>query len=155
MRGFSGVSLLLIDEASRVPDALYKALRPMLAVSDGDLWLISTPYGQRGFFYESWLHGGDEWLRISVPATECARIPGEFLQEERRELGNIWFRQEYLCEFVDNGGSVFERSLIEEAFDELVEPWGIGPPDTCSQQILAQLPKLDVAGSNPVSRSIF
>ena len=32
VRGFSAVSLLLIDEAARVEDAMYKALRPMLAV---------------------------------------------------------------------------------------------------------------------------
>src|SRR3954468_1959116 len=50
VRGFSAVSLLLIDEASRVPDDLYYALRPMLAVSRGDLWLMSTPNGRRGFF---------------------------------------------------------------------------------------------------------
>jgi len=35
IRGFSGVRLLVIDEASRVPDALYQAVRPMLAVSGG------------------------------------------------------------------------------------------------------------------------
>ncbi len=58
VRGFSAVSLLLIDEASRVSDGLYKAVRPMLAVGDGDLWLMSTPNGQRGFFYEEWTNGG-------------------------------------------------------------------------------------------------
>src|SRR5439155_6384357 len=52
VRGFSAVSLMLIDEASRVSDDLYKAVRPMLAVGDGDLWLMSTPNGKRGFFYE-------------------------------------------------------------------------------------------------------
>jgi Terminase-like family. len=50
VRGFSAVSLLLIDEAARVPDEMYKAVRPMLAVSNGDLWLMSTPAGRRGFF---------------------------------------------------------------------------------------------------------
>ena len=30
----------------------------MLAVGDGDLWLMSTPCGKRGFFYEAWEHGG-------------------------------------------------------------------------------------------------
>jgi hypothetical protein len=35
IRGFSAVSLLLVDEASRVPDDLYLAVRPMLAVSGG------------------------------------------------------------------------------------------------------------------------
>lgn len=59
VRGFSKVSLLLIDEASRVPDAMYDALRPMLATGNGDLWLMSTPFGQRGFFWEEWERGGD------------------------------------------------------------------------------------------------
>src|SRR5919202_743578 len=37
IRGFSRVSLLIIDEAARVPDELYRAVRPMLAVSGGGL----------------------------------------------------------------------------------------------------------------------
>ncbi len=37
IRGFSP-NLLVIDEASRVPDDLYRAVRPMLAVSQGRLW---------------------------------------------------------------------------------------------------------------------
>jgi len=121
VRGFSKVSLLLIDEASRVEDAMYKALRPMLAVGNGDLWLMSTPYGKRGFFYEAWTHGGDDWLRVSVPATECARIPKEFLEEERREMGGAWFRQEYGCEFADSGAGVFDRDVVERALDDELE----------------------------------
>ena len=35
IRGYSGVALLIVDEAARVPDALYFAIRPMLAVSRG------------------------------------------------------------------------------------------------------------------------
>jgi hypothetical protein len=114
VRGFSSVSLLLIDEASRVSDATYKSLRPMLAVGAGDLWLMSTPYGRRGFFYEAWAHGED-WERHAVPATQCPRIPAAFLEEERREVGEAWFAQEYLCEFIDSGGSWFSRTLIEES----------------------------------------
>jgi hypothetical protein len=40
VRGYSAVSLLLIDEAAQVEDAVYKTLRPMLAVTNGDVWLI-------------------------------------------------------------------------------------------------------------------
>ncbi len=57
VRGFSAVSMLLIDGASRVTEEAYKALRPTLAVGGGDLWLMSTPCGKRGFFYEIWEHG--------------------------------------------------------------------------------------------------
>jgi hypothetical protein len=122
VRGFSAVSMLLIDEASRVSDAMYKALLPMLAVGDGDLWLMSTPYGKRGFFYESWEHGGDEWMRVRVPVTECARITKDFVERQRSALGVEWFRQEHLCEFVSNGMEVFDRDIVEAALDDEVEP---------------------------------
>ena len=122
VRGFSAASLLLIDEASRVHDGMYKALRPMLAVGRGDLWLMSTPWGRRGFFYENWVRGGDEWMRVSVPATECERIDAEFLEEERAAAGSAWFRQEYLCEFTDAGVGLFAYDMVEEALDDDVTP---------------------------------
>src|ERR1035438_8588851 len=118
LRGFSAVSLLIIDEASRVEDAVYKALRPMLAVGNGDLWLLSTPFGKRGFFYENWAGGGEDWVRTAVPATECPRITAEFLDEERRQLGGLWFQQEYLCEFIEDGQEMFARDVVMAALDE-------------------------------------
>ena len=122
MRGFSAVSLLLVDEASRVSDDLYLALRPMLAVSRGTLWLMSTPFGKRGFFYETWERGGPGWMRVRVTAPECPRIAPEFLVQDRLEMGERWFRQEYLCEFEDAVSSVFDRDLVERAFTDEFEP---------------------------------
>src|SRR5258708_2982243 len=91
VRGFSAVSLMVIDEAARVPEELYNSVTPMLAIGNGDLWLMSTPYGRRGFFWETWAHGGTRWERFSVPATECPRISREFLAGERAALGERWF----------------------------------------------------------------
>ncbi len=120
VRGFSAASLILIDEASRVNDNLYLALRPMLAVGNGDLWLMSTPNGQRGFFYDVWSGGNDEWMRISVKATECSRITASFLEGERAAMPDSYFNQEYLCEFTGDGTEYFDRRLIEDACDDLV-----------------------------------
>ena len=114
--------MLIIDEAARVEDALYEALRPMLAVKGGDLWMMSTPFGKQGFFYETWEHGGDRWLRVRVQATECERIPKEFLEEQRSAMGMDSFRQEHMCEFVGSGMGAFDRDLIEAALDDDVEP---------------------------------
>ena len=97
---------------------MYRALRPTLAVGEGDLWLMSTPQGKRGFFYECWEHGGPEWFRVGVPATECARISREFLEAERRAVGPLWFAQEYMAEFVDSGVAVFGRDLVDRAVDD-------------------------------------
>ncbi len=121
VRGLSGVTLLVIDEASRVGDGFYKALRPMLSTTNGALWLLSTPCEKRGFFYEAWEHGGDLWERIRVTAPECGRIPSEFLEEERRSLGQAWFRQEYMAEFMDIGGGFFGRDVVEAALTDDLE----------------------------------
>lgn len=50
--GVSGCTLLVVDEAARVRDALYKSLRPMLATTNGRTWLMSTPFGKRGLFWD-------------------------------------------------------------------------------------------------------
>ncbi|MBV9398443.1 MAG: terminase family protein [Bryobacterales bacterium] len=119
IRGFSAVALMIIDEAARVADSLYKALRPMLAVADGDLWLLSTPRGKQGFFYENWANGGEEWDRVAVRAEECPRISARFLEDERKQLGEAWFRQEYECEFVDDGFGWFDRDVVMRALVEM------------------------------------
>jgi hypothetical protein len=123
VRGFSAVSLLVIDEASRVSDALYHALRPMLATSDGSLWMMSTPRGKRGFFYEEWEHGGADWERVRATAYDCPRIRREFLEEDRRTMGERLFRQEYLCEFEDAVSGVFTREDVERAFTGEFGAW--------------------------------
>src|SRR5215204_1806816 len=100
VRGYSGVRLLAIDEAARVPDDLYVSVRPMLAVSGGRLVALSTPFGTRGWWYEAW-RGDEPWERYQVPATDCPRISPAFLAEEQRTLGAFWYALEYGCEFID------------------------------------------------------
>ena len=118
IRGFSAVTFLVIDEAGKAEDALYAALTPMLATTDGLLWLMGTPSGQAGFFYEEWMLGGTHWLRMSVPATECARITPEFLERERISKGENLFRQEYLCEFLAGPGQMFTAEMIDGCIEE-------------------------------------
>ena len=121
VRVYSSVALLLVDEASRVDDALYRAMRPMLAVSRGRLLALSTPFGKRGWFHDAW-HGSGDWMRVKVTAEQCPRIPADFLAEERRALGERWFRQEYLCSFEDTIDTVFAYADIQAALSDDVQP---------------------------------
>jgi hypothetical protein len=118
VRCFSGVTLLVIDEAARVPDSLYRAVRPMLAASPGRKMIcLSTPYGKRGFFWDAWAKGGDDWHRIQVTAAQIPRIPQTFLDGELRAMGESYFRQEYFCSFESVVGLVhpkFARCLVSE-----------------------------------------
>src|SRR5262249_50146843 len=106
IRGYSGVTTLIVDEAARVLDALYYSIRPMLAVSGGRMVCLSTPFGKRGWFHDSW-HSAEEWARVRITADQCPRISKAFLEEERRAIGERWFAQEYLTEFRDTINAVF------------------------------------------------
>lgn len=124
IRGISAVRLLIIDEASQVPDPLYKAVRPMLAVSGGQLALLSSPYGTRGFFYEAYKNR-KSWDYYEIPATECPRISAEFLEEEQQEMGDWWFQQEYMCQFMDAETAAFRSQDIERIVSREVESWDL------------------------------
>jgi Terminase large subunit, T4likevirus-type, N-terminal len=122
IRGYSKVSLLILDECARIEEPIIAATRPMIALTQGEIIALSTPWGRRGFFYESWAHGGDTWEREQVTVDQCARIDSEFLKEERESLGELMYRQEYLCDFVDNDLAVFPSALIERCFTDEVTP---------------------------------
>lgn len=115
IRGFAAVSLLVVDEAARVPDELYRAVRPMLAVSRGKLVCLSSAYGKQGFFFEEWTNGGDEWERVKIMASECNRIDPAFLKEERRVLGERIYQREYECVFSETDDAYFDAPSIERA----------------------------------------
>lgn len=123
IRGYSGADLLVLDEAARIDDDLYRAVRPMLAVSGGALIAMSTPFGKRGFFWQEWAEGGDGWLRVKITAEECSRITEEFLAEERQHLGEWWYRQEYFGEFMESETQAFTWEMIKSATLEEVETW--------------------------------
>lgn len=122
VRGFSAPDLVIEDESARVPDELHHAIRPMLAVSEGRLVLLSSPFGRRGHFYETWERGGPEWLRVRVTAHDCPRISPEWLAQERAAIGGWWWDQEYGCEFKDAIDSVFRGDDIAAAATTDIEP---------------------------------
>ncbi len=120
IRGFS-VNLMFIDEAAFVDDSAYNVLRPMLAATKGDLWLLSMPNGKRGFFYEAFAFGKN-WTKFLAPGNECPRIDPEFLVDERDNMGKTKFAREYLCEFNESEDATFSQLLIDRAMDATIKP---------------------------------
>lgn len=122
VRGFSAATLLIVDEAARVLDSLYFSIRPMLAVSGGRIVLLSSAFGKRGFFFNEWSNGGDSWHRVKVTAYECPRISKAWLEKERNTVGDWWFSQEYLCEFLETDDQLFRFDDINAMFDDNLQP---------------------------------
>jgi hypothetical protein len=90
-RGPSAPSLILLDEASRIEDIVYKSgIIPMLTENpECELINISTPNGKQGFFFKSF--NNPKWERYEVRApwevveTELRLIPAEPEEEYRRK----------------------------------------------------------------------
>lgn len=125
IRGVESVDLLIIDEAALVPDELYTAVSPMLAVSNGRTVALSTPRGKRGWFYSEWVDGGGSWHRAKVTAHEIPRIDPAWLERQRAKIGDYSFSQEYLCAFLDTDDAYFPGELIDSVFTSAYEPWDL------------------------------
>ncbi len=124
IRSYSKVALLLIDEAARVSDDLYRSVRPMLAVSQGRLVCLSTPFGKRGFYFREWHDPSAPWYRVRVPWQECPRISSDFIADETQSLGESWVRQEYECSFEALEGLVYPDFEAHCACDDWPEREG-------------------------------
>lgn len=114
VRGYSAPKLVIADEASQINDDLYVAIRPTLAVSRGRFVALTTPYGCRGWFYEAW-NNPQDWERTRITADMCPRIDPSWLAEERRMIGELRYRAEYMTEFVDVDEQVFSTAIVESA----------------------------------------
>jgi hypothetical protein len=149
VRGYSSPSTIIVDEASRVLDETYKAVRPMMVGANTELILLSTAFGKRGFFFNAWTHSeryrkilvvpaytieGNKivdappeeefkkyWAKKGVEAYYSPRHTKEFLEEELEDNGELYVRQEYLCEFLDVENAIFRYDDILRAFNEPIE----------------------------------
>lgn len=67
-RGYSCPRVIILDEASRIEeDAYTSGARPMLTDNpNGELYLISTPFGKEGFFFEAMNDTSGVWSRWNI-----------------------------------------------------------------------------------------
>jgi len=121
------LDFLVIDEAAYVPEAVYTALKPMLAVSQkakGLGWetFLSTPFGKGGFFYAS--HHDKSYKQIHVSSEQCPRISREFLRKERLRMTRAEYMQEWQGEFTDEWNQFFPTELIKKCMSGFVS-WSL------------------------------
>lgn len=122
VRGFTAPRILCVDEAGWVPDEVFWAAWPLLSASDGQLVACTTPNGQRGWFHDLWIEGGDEYIRLEVPWQDCPHISRSVVEQARRQMPLSRFEAEYECVFGDAVDSVFRtEDLLKAACPELTE----------------------------------
>lgn len=125
IRGLSIDGELVIDEAARVDDALYAAVRPMMArhADKARLVLASTAWLSSGFFYDTFVNGSSEdWMKLEAKPQDTGRISQAFLDAERRALGPRAYAREYENVFDSDDASVFSLVDIDAAFGTVIVP---------------------------------
>lgn len=125
IRSFSSVDLLVIDESARVPNDLYHAVTPFLAVGNGRLIAASTPAGMRGWWSDAWHDDSAPWQRVRVETADCPRISAEFLASELASMGSLFYAQEYCCDFLSSESAAFESAWLESLINEELEAWNL------------------------------
>jgi len=116
IRGFT-LDLLIVDEAAFVPESVWTAITPMIAVSKklkklGDLVMLSTPFGRGGFYYDSFTD--KDFTSFHVSSEDCKRIPKDFLKKEKQRMSKQEYAQEYLGEFTEAYNQFFPTQLIKD-----------------------------------------
>lgn len=111
------IDLLIADEAAYIPEVVWNAVLPMVAVSKtirgfGWIILLSTPFGKGGYFYNTF--NDIDFKQFHVSAEKCPRISKEFLLKERQRMSKVEYAQEYLAEFIDDFNQFFPTTLIKK-----------------------------------------
>lgn len=143
-RGFSNPDIILFDEASRIDDSVFHAVRPMITDNPfAIIYEISTPNGRKGFFYThfctpSWSRyrvrcpwqpvdtpRGIELVEYTPKDIDTQGInfffsPRHYNIEEQKEalydMHKRQYEQEHCTEFVEAEDQVFRMDLIEKLF---------------------------------------
>ena len=112
IRGYT-IDLLIADEAAFIPQEVWVAVTPMLAITKGKIILLSTPFGKEGYFYDR--YKDPTFKKFHVSSEDCPRKDEHFLTEEKKRMTKLQYAQEYLGEFVDELMQFFPTTLIQRA----------------------------------------
>ena len=111
IRGYT-IDLLIADEAAFIPEDVWTAVTPMLAVTKGTIILLSTPKGKGSYFYRCF--SDPSFSKFHISSEECSRSDQKFLEREKKRMTKLQYAQEYLGEFLDELQQLFPTELVKE-----------------------------------------
>lgn len=121
VRGYSGPRLIIMDEASRIEDNTYKAVRPMLTGNpEATLIAVTTPFGKMGWFYKEWAESS-WWHKIMVK-------PAFRLSEDRTKVIPDIPEEEFKAKMANFGVSAYysprhTQEFLQEELDTMDWWW--------------------------------
>ena len=124
IRGLTVDAWIVADEAARLTDDLISALRPMRARCPQTRFaMLSTAWSRTDPFWQAWDSDDPSYLRLTATAdVDPTLFRPEFLEQERRALGEDTFKREYLGIPAGGIASPFTWELYEQITGTQVRP---------------------------------
>ena len=127
------VHAAVIDEASRLREEAWHAVRTTLTATQGPVRIIGNVKGRRNWFYAlaRRAEAGEPGMRyaklIAADAIAAGVLDAAEVEDARRALPEAVFRELYLAEPSDDGGNPFGLAAIAECVTDGVS----GTPPAC------------------------
>lgn len=132
-RGFEA-DILMVDEASRMGKFFWIAVRPIILMSAGEVWLASTPFGKQGYFWEMFdeaYNRKDPDARFTVFYTTTEKVVQEreitidwtearkekilkTLAQDKKSMSKLEYGQEYQGLFMEDLMQFFPDDMIKK-----------------------------------------
>lgn len=131
-RGFEA-DIMIVDEASRMGKFFWIAVRPIILMTAGEVWLGSTPFGKQGYFWDSFnesynLHTPEARFKVFYTTTETVVKEREItedwteakrekilrtLEQDKRTMSKLEYGQEYQGLFMEDLMQFFPDEMIK------------------------------------------
>lgn len=116
LRGYTA-DFLCIDECCFITDEVFYKIAPWADAKQAPVLMVSTPFVKEGFFWNFYNYGLDRqnntvtinWSDNIYKEDIEKILPPDRLDEYRRVLPKNQFKTEYLGEWLDNEGVVFDN----------------------------------------------
>jgi len=125
IRGYTA-TVIVIDESQDITDSKYNAdILPFGATTNALIIEAGTPKTKNHFYQAT---TNKEILTIRQPWFECPFLKEEYVMAQKRTSPAPLWKQEYLCEFVEEGVLAFPSLLFEpeEKEGKLTGRWNLG-----------------------------
>lgn len=124
LRGLT-VHFAVVDEAAFIYDeVISNAIFPMLAATNGKIWMLTTPWDKNHITYRCF--NNPDWSIHHLPSSVNPLITNEFLQEQRNLHGEEKYQMEYEAVFIDDAKSYFPMTLLRPCIGEPLTTLNVG-----------------------------
>ena len=104
--------LLIADEASGVPEAIFQSAQGSMSGHNATTLLLSNPTRGSGYFFETFHRGKENWKTYTISAFDSSRVSDAYVKEIRDTYGED-----------SNVYRIRVLGLFPKADDDTIIPW--------------------------------